>query len=168
MNTKPSISEATAEDQQKIVDIVKAADIALLTTQTSSGALHSRPLAAQDAEFDGDLWFFTQDPSPKVDDIAQHPQVNASFSSGKAYLSVAGTAEVVHDQTKIDQYWTPSVEAWFREGKDDAAVALIRVHAESAEFWATDKPMIVTAFTLAKARVTGERPDVGENKSVEL
>ncbi|RYD97139.1 MAG: pyridoxamine 5'-phosphate oxidase, partial [Sphingobacteriales bacterium] len=31
----------------------------MLTTLDESGALHSRPMAMMDIEFDGDLWFFT-------------------------------------------------------------------------------------------------------------
>lgn len=101
-------------------------------------------------------------------DIAVHPAVNVAFESGKGYLSVAGTAEVVHDRAKVDEYWTPAVEAWFPEGREDPTVALIRVRAESAEYWATDEPGIVSAFKIAKAVVTRTQPDVGENRAVEL
>jgi general stress protein 26 len=160
--------DATEDDRALIARIVKAAKIGVLTTVSAEGRLHSRPLAAQDVEFDGDLWFFTQDPSPKVDDIAGNQQVNVSFESGKGYLSIAGAAEVVHDPAKVEEYWSPMVEAWFPEGKDDPTVALINVHADSAEYWATDEPGVVTAFKVAKARVTGGQPDVGENKTVEL
>lgn len=159
---------ADDDDMKTIAGLVKAAKIALLTTVTSDGHLHSRPLATQDVDFDGDLWFFTQDPSSKVDDIRAHNRVNASFESGKGYLSIAGTATIVHDRAKIDELWSPTVEAWFPEGKDDSTVALIRVDAESAEYWASNEPGVVTMFRIAKAVVTHTQPDVGENKSVDL
>ncbi|WP_188756689.1 pyridoxamine 5'-phosphate oxidase family protein [Microbacterium album] len=162
------IPQATDDDLETITKIVKAARIGLLTTVSRDGQLHSRPLAAQDVEFDGDLWFYTQNPSEKVDDIVAHPAVNVAFESNKGYLSVAGTAEIVHDRSKIDEYWSPAVEAWFPEGREDPSIALIRVRAESAEFWATDEPRIVSAFKIAKATVTGGQPDVGENRTVEL
>jgi len=162
------LPHATDDDLATIKKIVKAAKIGLLTTVSPSGELHSRPLAAQDVEFDGDLWFFTQDDSPKVRDIALNPAVNVAFESGKGYLSVAGTAELTHDRAKIDEYWTPAVQAWFPEGREDPTIALIRVHAESAEFWASDEPGIVSAFKVAKAAVTRTQPDVGENRTVEL
>jgi general stress protein 26 len=151
-----------------ISKIVKASKIATLTTVTSEGHLHSRPLAAQDVEFDGDLWFFTKDPSAKVEELHTNPQVNAAFQSSDGYLSIAGVAEVVRDRAKVDQYWSPAVEAWFPDGKDDPSIALIKVHADSAELWATDDPKVVTAFKLVAAAATGHRPDVGENRSVEL
>lgn len=159
---------ADDDDMKTIARLVKSAKIGLLTTVTADGHLHSRPLAAQEIEFDGDLWFFTQDPSSKVDDIRGHEQVNAAFESGKGYLSVAGKASIVRDRAKIDELWTPAVEAWFPEGKDDPTVALIKVSAESAEYWATNEPGVVTMFKIAKAVVTHTTPDVGENKSVDL
>jgi general stress protein 26 len=159
---------ADDDDMKTIAGLVKSAKIALVTTITATGHLHSRPLAAQEVDFDGDLWFFTQDPSSKVDDIRENSQVNAAFESGKGYLSVAGTASIVRDRVRIDELWTPAVEAWFPEGKDDPTVALIKLSAESAEYWASNEPGVVTAFRIAKAIVTRSQPDVGENKSVDL
>lgn len=162
-------SPSTPEhDHEQIAKLIAASKIALLTTVSSDGDLHSRPLAVQDTEFDGDLWFFSQDPSEKVDDLATNSHVNASFESGKGYLSIAGTATVVHDKAKIDELWSTRVEAWFPEGREDPTVALIKVSADSAEYWSTDDPRAVVLFKVAKAAVTGGQPDVGENHSVEL
>ncbi|GAA3650005.1 pyridoxamine 5'-phosphate oxidase family protein [Microbacterium marinilacus] len=163
-----NLPHATDDDRATIAKIVKAAKVGLLTTVSPDGQLHSRPLVAQDVEFDGDLWFFAQDDSAKVRDIAAHGQVNVAFESGKGYLSLAGTATVVRDEQKIEEYWSPGVEAWFPEGREDPTVALIRVHAETAEYWANDEPRIVSAFKIAKAAVGGGQPDVGENRTVDL
>jgi general stress protein 26 len=156
------------DDIATIARLISSSKIALVTTQTAAGDLHSRPLAVQEAEFDGDLWFFTQHPSEKTDDIAANPKVNAAFESGKGYLSIAGTATVVRDPAKIDELWSKNVEAWFPEGKDDPTVALLKIEAESAEFWSIDEPQVVTLFKVAKAAVTGGQPDVGDNRSVDL
>ena len=159
---------ATDDDIATIGAIISSAKIALLTTQGEGGALHSRPLRVQEQEFDGTLWFFTQEPSEKTEEIAAHPQVNASFESGKGYLSVAGTASVVRDEAKIDELWSKAVEAWFPEGREDPTVALLKIDAESAEVWSVDEPRPVTLLKIAKAVVTGTQPDVGDNKTVEL
>lgn len=169
--TDPTSSEFHAADDDDMVTIarlVKASKIALVTTVTPSGQLHSRPLATQEADFDGDLWFFTQDPSSKVEDIRSNDQINAAFESGKGYLSISGSATLVHDRAKIDELWSPAVSAWFPEGKDDPTVALIKISAQSAEYWATNEPGVVSVFKIAKAALTGGQPDVGENKSVDL
>jgi len=39
--------------------------VAMLTTVASDGSLRSRPMVTPDADFDGELWFFTRYNSPK-------------------------------------------------------------------------------------------------------
>jgi len=153
---------------ETIRTIIDAAKVAVLTTTSEQGELHSRPLAVLADEFEGSLWFFTADPSPKSADIARNPQVNVAYADDKGYLSIAGTASIERNQTRIDQLWTPMAEAWFENGKDDPSVALLRVDARSAEYWSSDKPGIVRAFEIAKAIVTKTQPDVGENRTVAL
>ncbi|MEF2976068.1 pyridoxamine 5'-phosphate oxidase family protein [Subtercola sp. YIM 133946] len=157
-----------AEDIATLDKLVRASRVALLTTVTGSGELHSRPLAVQDNGFDGDLYFFTQDPSPKTANIRDNPHVNVSMESGKGFVSIAGTASIVRDAAKIDELWNTHAEAWFPEGREDPTVALLKVEASSAEYWATDEPKALTLFKVAKAAVTGGQPDVGESHTVEL
>jgi general stress protein 26 len=159
---------ADTNDLEEIAALVKHARIGLLTTVDSEKKLVSRPLAIQEVEFTGSLWFFTQDPSPKVDDIAGNDNVNVSFESGKGWVSVAGSAVVSHDQAKIDELWNGRAAAWFPEGRDDPTVALIEVRADTVEYWVSEDPKVVTLFKVAKAAVTGGQPDVGESKTVEL
>ncbi|WP_411700653.1 pyridoxamine 5'-phosphate oxidase family protein [Conyzicola sp.] len=155
-------------DLETIRTIIDAAKVAILTTTSEEGELHSRPLAVLSDTFEGSLWFFTADPSPKSRDIAANPEVNVAYADNKAYLSIAGTASIDRDRTRIDQLWNPMVEAWFENGKDDPSVALLRVDARSAEYWSIDKPGVVRAFEIAKALVTKTPPDLGENRTVAL
>lgn len=156
------------DDIETIAKLITASKIALITTQSSTGALHSRPMGVQEAEFDGDLWFFTPHPSEKTDEIAAHPLANVSFESGKGYLSISGTASVVKDQAKIDELWSKSVEAWFPEGRDDPSVALLKIEADSAEYWSIDDPKPLQLLKIARAAVGGGEPDLGENRTVDL
>ena len=159
-------------DQQdglkEVQDILGKTDIAILTTVSLDGQLVSRPLALQAKDFDGDLWFFTEDPSPKADEIRANPQVNVSASTGKGYVSIAGTATLTKDQAKIDELWGPSVSAWFEDGRDDPAVALIHVDADTAEYWSMDAPRVVSAVKMVKGLVTGTKPDSGKNQVIDL
>ena len=161
-------------DLTTIRTIIDAAKVAVLTTTSEAGELHSRPLAVLNDSndtgetFEGSLWFFTADPSPKSHDIAVNPEVNVAYADSKGYLSIAGTASIDRDPTRIDRLWSPMVEAWFENGKDDPSVALLRVDARSAEYWSIDKPGVVRAFEIAKALVTKTPPDLGENRTVAL
>jgi general stress protein 26 len=159
---------ATKEEIETVAKLISASRIALLTTTNSDGQLVSRPLAVQEAEFDGTLWFFSQDPSDKTEEIKASEQVNVSLESGKGYLSIAGAASVVRDEAKIEELWSKRVEAWFPEGREDPTISLIRVDAATAEYWAVNEPKAVVMLKVAKAAVTGGQPDVGDNRTIDL
>jgi general stress protein 26 len=162
------MTTATQDELEQIGKLVKSGKTALLTTIDSDGRLLSRPLATVERDFDGDLWFFVSDDSHKADQIAANPQVNVAYESGKGFLSLAGTAELVQDKAKIEELWTASAEAWFEDGQEDPHVALLKVSTESAEYWANMDPKPVVLLKYAKAVATGTRPDIGENNSVDI
>ena len=56
------------------------------------------------------------------------------------------------------------VEAWFPEGPDDDGVVLLKVEADSAEYWDSPGGRLATAFSFAKAKLTGERIGRGERE----
>ena len=64
----------------------------MLTTVDEDGTLRSRPMGTQEIEFDGDLWFFTADPSGKSAEVREHQQVNVSYADpgSTRYVSVSG------------------------------------------------------------------------------
>ncbi len=159
---------ATQEELEQLGTLIGKARIGIITTVNLDGALVSRPMAVKDREFDGDLWFFTEDPSHKTDEVRANPQVNVALDSGKGWVSLAGEAEVVKDAAKIDELWDTGAEAWFTDGRNDPKVALLKVTAHTAEYWATDDPKPLVLLKYAKAAVTGGRPNVGEARTVDL
>jgi general stress protein 26 len=162
------MSTPTAEETEKVTKLIEAARIALVTTVSEEGQLVSRPLAMQERAFDGILYFFTQDPSPKTEQVAKHDQVNVALQVDNGWVSIAGTATVSKDRAIIDELWSAHAEAWFENGKDDDTVALLRVQADTAEYWTMESPKVVSAIKYAKAILTGSRPDVGDNATIEL
>jgi general stress protein 26 len=156
-------------DIKRISEVLDKGRIGILTTQGSGQHLVSRPLAIVDREFDGKVYFFTPDPSPKVDDVRAHPQVNVAVETGKGYLSLSGEASIVKDAAVIDELWTTGAEAWFDQGRDDPTVALLQVDVETAEYWVSNEPKAVTLLKYAKAAATGGHPEhVGDNQTISL
>ena len=88
--------------REKITELVRSARICMLTTMTADGRHVSRPMGLQEAEFDGDLWFFLDDTSDKAEEIRRNPEVNVSFSDDdkRAWVSISGSAEVVRDEAR--------------------------------------------------------------------
>ena len=125
------------ENIRKLHDLAKGMHVAMLTTQGEDGRLFSRPLGVAEIEFDGDMWFATGYDSEKVREIEANPQVNVAFASkdNGTYISVSGAASVVRDRAEIERRWVPGMGVYFKQGKDDPNVCLIRVNAQSAEYW---------------------------------
>jgi len=159
------------EQRAKLVELIKDARICMLTTMTEDGRLVSRPMAVQDVEFDGDLWFFEYADSDKARQVRHSSEVNVAFSDSKqqAWVSVSGTAEQVIDRARAEELWNPMLKAWFPDGLDTPGLAMLKVHATSAEYWESPtSSRIVTMLGYAKAAVTGKTPDPGENEEVRL
>ena len=157
------------EGAKKLFDMIKDVKIAMMTTVDSDGTLNSRPMWNNDADENGDLWFFTRLHSPKTNEISRDNQINLAYSdpSSQNYVSVAGKAEIVRDQATIDAKWQESLKTWFPKGKDDPEVALIRVHPEKGEYWDSPSSTMVHLYGYVKAALTGESPKT-EVKKVDL
>ena len=159
---------STSEQIKKVGELIKDIRIAMMTTVGPNGQLHSRPMAMQNHEFDGTLWFFTSDKSGKINSIENDQHVNLSFVQDRKFISVAGRAELVKDRAKMEEFYNPLVKTWFPEGLEDPEIALLKVTVDSVEYWDTPNSVVVHVYGLAKAILTGERPDPGDHQRVDL
>lgn len=143
---------------KKLHDLIKDIRFAMLTTVEDDGTLRSRPMATQEFEFDGDLWFFTSADAPKVKEAQHDRHVNVSYSdpNNQKYVSVSGKAELVRDRAKIEELWNPLFKAWFPDGLDDPNLALLKVNVDKAEYWDSPSSKVVRLLGFAKAIVTGK------------
>jgi general stress protein 26 len=158
-------------DIKKIAELIDGARIAMLTTVESDGSLRSRPMATQELEFDGDLWFFTDAGSAKVDEVQQEHHVNVSYAhpDKQRYVSLSGVAGLVRDRAKMEQLWRAPLKAWFPQGLETPGIALLRVRVQYGEYWDAPHGAVVQLLGLASALVKGERADdVGDHGKVTL
>ena len=160
-----------AEEVRHVAELVERARISMLTTMTESGKHVSRPMALQEVEFDGDLWFFCYDDSAKAAQIRSQPEVNVSFANNKQseWTSLSGKAEVVHDRQQAERLWTAPLKIWFPDGLDTEGLSLIKVHVDSAEYWESSSSKVRQLIGAALAAATGD-PDKfpATNRSVDL
>lgn len=152
----------------KVAELAKDIRIGMLTTVGPDGHFVSRPMAQQEVEFDGDLWFFAERDSRKVAHIAADPHVSVTLTSNDTWISLDGEAEIVVDPAKAKDLWNTWVEAWMPQGPEDPSVVLIKVSGHSAEYWDTPGGRIASVISFVKAKVTGERYDGGDNEKVRL
>ena len=158
------------EARQKIWDMIKDIHICLMVTQDGTGRMSSRPMGAQEHDANGDLWYFTEKNSPKIKEIEAFSEVLLSYSepSDNNYVSIQGRAKIVTDKSKIDELWTEAMSTWFPKGKDDPNIALICVTPQAAEYWDAPSGAIVYAYGYVMSKITGEQPNVGENRKVNM
>ncbi|CAM4490644.1 pyridoxamine 5'-phosphate oxidase family protein [Paenibacillus tarimensis] len=129
MNTVTDNHEAV----EKVKDLIRDIDTAMLTTISDEG-LVSRPMKTQEVEFDGDLWFLTKKDTSKFHEILHNRQVNVAYAD-KSYVSIRGEAELVDSREKIKEFWSPAYEEILDTTADDPNLVLIKVQAETAEYW---------------------------------
>lgn len=157
-----------AERVKKVNDLIAHIKVAMLTTRSADGNLHSRPMMTQENEFDGDVWFFASADSEKVGEIRMNPGVNVVYATEGRYVSLAGTAQIVTEVAKKRSLWNESLKAWFEEGPDAPSVVLIKVAADSAQYWDGPTNVISKAVAMVKVMLTGNHDAFGESARVEL
>jgi len=151
----------------KVVDLMRSTRIAMLTTSDDQGRLTSRPMATQDVEYDGDVWFITERSANFVSHLSTSPQVNVAYASGSSWVSLAGTAHLVEDDAKLADLWNTFTDAWMEGGPENPENVLIRVDADTAEYWDSPGSKVTQVANLVKTRVTGDRYEA-DNEVVDL
>lgn len=125
--------------------------------------------------------------TPQVDVKAQDIYFYSSKSSdlGRAVLSQPGTVHmclveddyqacikgylISHDDPEtVEKYWSGVVAAWFLEGQKDKDLMMFKFVPHDASIWASDKNLLTFTYEIAKANIMDKRPDIGEQKNVEL
>lgn len=157
---------------EKNIEILKSKTeeirICLFTTLTEEEEFSSRPMATAKVEDDGSIWFFTNEYGLKSKQISKENKVSLGYSSpaDNTYITINGEAELVDDQVRKEAYFSAPVKAWFPKGVDDPSLILIKVTPKSAEYWDGTSSKIVLAFSMLKAIVTGDQPDLGNHDKI--
>ncbi|WP_434741047.1 pyridoxamine 5'-phosphate oxidase family protein [Micromonospora sp. SH-82] len=161
-------STSAAEARRRVTEMIRAARICMLTTTSVDGHLVSRPMGLQEAEFDGDLWFFTSTDSAKVRQLRVNPEVNVTFADqqNKSWVSLTGTATEGFDRERAEWLWSPLLSVWFPDGLDTPGLTLVKVHVSAAEYWDSPSSTVVNLLDFARSAVAGRPPRSGENESV--
>ena len=150
----------------RVWDIIEQVDVCMLTTRFADG-LRARPVEARPDRAAGLIWFVTDLRSGKEHEIESRHEVGLAFVDAKAnaYLSITGQAEVLRDHAKAAEIWKSTDNVWWH-GPDDPNVCVLRVEPLTAELWDGPSSRIVIAYEFAKARLTGAKPNLGENRKV--
>ncbi len=108
----------------------------------------TRPMTAQvdltdgaDKDNGGPIYFFAAKDEGIGQDLKSGARAVATFvAKGHGlFASIHGTLSPSNDKAVIDRLWNPFVDAWYKDGKDDPNLLLIKFSATRAEVWDADK-----------------------------
>jgi hypothetical protein len=86
-------------------------------------------------------------------------------SSDKTYLSITARACIIRDAEMTTAAWRKTDELWWPGGPGRSPRVPI-AEPFTAELWDGPASSVATVFEFAKAKLTGEKPNLGENRKV--
>lgn len=152
-------------DLDRVRELMKKISVCMFATWDGR-ELHARPMGAYVRREDDAVYFLSDARRHKDDEIRQYRKVCLAFAdtSGQKYVSLAGHAEVSSDRSKIRELWGTPAKAWW-DSPDDPNIRVLKVTPQEAEFW--EGPGTTMAYMkMAAAAVSGNRPDMGDNRKV--
>jgi general stress protein 26 len=158
------------EAMQKLKELVEDVKVCMLATVQQDYSVYSRPMHTVEVDEAGNIWFFTNEFSEKVDDILKDNTVYLMYAhpGDNTYLHVKGTGSIVNDKNKIKEKWSPMVKAFFPKGEDDPALTLLKVNPSEASYCDGSSSKFVEFLNVAKALATGKKYDEGEFGKLEV
>ena len=136
----------------------------------------TRPMTAQidipygaDDEDGGQIYFFGAKSEHLVQGLdGEHRAVATFVSKGHdLFAHVHGRLAIDNDRVVIDRLWGPVIASWYKDGKDDPDLVLLRFDTEHAEIWEADPRSMFKAVLI---KLFGREPGKNhqDNKQAEV
>jgi len=153
---------------EKIRHIAKSARVCLFGTSEGHLPLEVRPMAVQDVDAVGNIWFLSARSSFQNRQISRHPQVQLLFSNPGAseFLNLHGRAFITDSQPIREKYWNPLAKTWFKKGVNDPELTVIRVQSEHGHYWDAEYGSTVMLLSIMAGALTGKPVAAGAQGEV--
>ena len=95
----------------------------------------TRPMTAQID--DGKIYFFAARSEDLFKGLGRSSRAIATYAGKghKLFASIHGSLIEDTDRAVIERLWNPIIASWYKDGKDDPDLVLLRFDAESADLW---------------------------------
>jgi general stress protein 26 len=153
-----SAQDAVAKIKQ-LVD--KAETCFFCTAATANDSVGARPMAVQEVDDAGNLWFLSAEDSHKNEELTRNPRVRLYFqgSAHSDFLLLDGAATASHDKARIKELWKPVMKTWFTEGENDPRITVIKFAPREGYYWDTKHGMAVAGVKMLIGAATGKTMD---------
>ena len=167
------ITEKTLQNNEaisKLKALVHEVNICMFTTLDEEGNIMSRPMSTIDVDEEGNVWFFTNEFSEKIQDVSKDNLVNLVYAhpAKNVYVNVKGTCSLVIDKAKMEMLWKPSLKAWFPEGLEDPKICLVKVITQEAYYWNNESSKVSLLIHALKSVAKGDKYKETEKGKLEL
>ena len=168
-----SKEETRLQDQEaieKFRDLVKDVTVCMFTTVDENHELTSRPMFTSSVDDEGNVWFFTNEFSEKINEVSKDNLVHLIYSHPvkNIYVDVKGTCSLIIDKKKMEQLWDSTLKNWFPEGLDDPKICLVKVATETAYFWNNSSSKMGLLFQMIRSIAKGDQYKETEKGKLDL
>ena len=169
MNT----TETKLQDQEaieKFRELVKDVTICMFTTLDEHQDLSSRPMYTSLVDDEGNVWFFTNEFSEKINEVSKDNLVHLIYSHPvkNIYVDVKGTCSLIIDKKKMTELWDPTLKNWFPQGLEDPKICLVKVATETAHFWNHSLSKMGLLFQMIRSLTKGDQYKETEKGKLDL
>ncbi|MBC7552506.1 MAG: pyridoxamine 5'-phosphate oxidase family protein [Taibaiella sp.] len=150
------------EAAKKIKELAGNAQSCFFCTNIQTGKpFETRPMAVQQIDDEGNLWFLSADDSHKNEQLKSDPLVQLLFQGShySDFLSLSGKATISKDKGKIKELWEPTIKNWFTGGQDDPRITVIKVTPTDGYYWDTKHNMVVAFVKQMVGAAIGQTMD---------
>ena len=160
MSTQNKYNE---EAKKKIKELTEEIETSMMVTALGESPLQAVPMTQKKIDMHGDIWFLSPGDSDHNKNIIKNKEVQLLYSepSSKKFLSVFGEAEIVVEQSILEELYSSVSDNWF-DGKDDPNLTALKFTPKEAYYWDTKSNKLVSLFKMTVGAVTGNKEDVGE------
>ena len=108
----------------------------------------TRPMTAQVDE--GRIYFFAARSEDLFKNLGRSSRAIATYAAKghKLFASIHGNLVEDMDRGVIERLWNPIVASWYKDGKDDPDLVLLRLDARAADVWEADTGSTLKAAAL--------------------
>ena len=160
MSTENKYNE---EAKKKIKELTEEIKTSMMVTDLGKSPLQAVPMRQKKIDMQGDIWFLSPGDSDHNKDIARNKEVQLLYSdpSSNKFISIFGEAEIVVEQSILDELYSSVSDNWF-SGKDDPNLTALKFTPKEAYYWDTQTNKLVSMFKMGVGALTGKKTDVGE------
>ncbi|TDG36899.1 general stress protein [Pedobacter changchengzhani] len=147
---------------EKLRELAEKAESCFFCTNIKTGVpLSVRPMAIQQVDDEGNIWFMSMKDSHKNGEISSDPFTHLLFqaTAHSGFVNIYGISEISRDQAKIDELWKPIAKTWFQGGKDDPNITLIKVIPSEGYYWDNKHGNAVAFLKMAASVISGKTMD---------